>query len=150
MDDIQPQSMTMAPPTERTVDYGKPPAPVAPTALRRTHANTASDDHAATKRPKSSSISTDQDMALKDKLVTVWSNVVDEESESKAFTETVDAFSGEVESLIRAGLEAYQRWENGQREIMLLKEENAAKNAEIERLRSTDESSRATMQVGRG
>ncbi|GKZ01075.1 hypothetical protein MPSEU_001059100 [Mayamaea pseudoterrestris] len=107
----------------------------------------ANDGSAAAKRRKSSNNSTmDSDHILKEKLAAIWANVMDDNSESKAVAETVEVFSGQVESLIKAGLDAYQRWENANRECKILKEEIAAKNLEIDRLRAIEESNRTSMQ----
>lgn len=84
---------------------------------------------------------------IKSKLALAWEKVVDDETESFAFDETVKLLAGEIELLIHSGLEAYQHWEDSSRNINSLKEEVAAKNLEIARLRTCDENSRTTIQA---
>ena len=69
------------------------------------------------------------------------------ESQPPVAADSVNLLTGEVESLMRSGLEAYQRWEEAAREAKSLKDEIALKNKEIESLRASEESSRATIQV---
>ena len=107
----------------------------------------AADEPALSKRFKFSTGDSEPETFVKDKLTSIWSNVMDEDSEAKAFAETVEVFTGEVESLIRSGLDAYQQCEMLRREIKVLTGEVAAKTLEIERLRASEESNRMTIQV---
>jgi hypothetical protein len=102
----------------------------------------------ATKQRKTTD-STSLEGSVKDRLAAVWQNVDvdDDDSKSKAVEETLNLCTGEVEALIRSGLEAYHRCETVTRELNVLKDELRAKNKEIDRLRASEENSRATIQV---
>ena len=91
----------------------------------------------------------DSDIAclLREQLASIWEPVGGDTTGKDAVSETMKLFSGEVESLVRSGLEAYQRWDNAAREIKALKEELKLKNTEIGHLRQSEESSRGTIQV---
>ena len=142
MDGTTPQTMGEM---ERTSELGMATGTVP--GDRIDDATEAADEQDLAKRRKCIKDASDSEKALKDKLASVWSSVVDEETEAKAFAVTVDVFTGEVESLIRSGLEAYQQWESSRRESKVLTDELVAKTLEIDRLRASDESNRATIQV---
>lgn len=79
----------------------------------------------------------------KEKLKQVWEGTDKEE----AMEETLSLVHGQIESLIRSGLEAYHGWESAKRDLSQAKEECDAKDRELRRLRASEEQSRVTITV---
>lgn len=82
-------------------------------------------------------------MDAKEKLKQVWEGG----NKENAVHDTMRLVHGEVESLVRAGLEAYHGWESANRDLVHAKEECEAKDRELRRLRASEEQSRATITV---
>ena len=84
---------------------------------------------------------------FKSLLENAWSDAKDEKEIEDAYGKTMSLISTQVEGLIRAGLDAFHRWEKSTSDLKLLKEELETKDLEIERLRAAEEKSRATISV---
>jgi len=84
---------------------------------------------------------------FKTMLENAWNDATDEKEIEAAYGTTMSLISTQVEGLIRAGLDAFHRWEKSTSDAKLLKEELENKDLEIERLRAAEEKNRATISV---
>ena len=103
------------------------------------------------KRFKSSNHGTAQvneDESMNKKLDATWKNVDDQTVEfDDAYDATKKLVSGQIEGLVRAGLDAFHQLENVSRELQLSKEDLESKTLEHDRLSSTEEKNRETITV---
>jgi hypothetical protein len=90
----------------------------------------------------------DADESISKKLDATWKRVEDHTVEfDVAYDATKKLVSGQIEGLIRAGLDAFHQLENLSRELQLSKEELEGKSLELDRLRSGEEKNRETITV---
>lgn len=80
---------------------------------------------------------------VKEQLKQVWEG----SDKDAAMHDTMTLVHGQIEHLIRAGLEAYHGMESANRDLSQAKEECEAKDRELRRLRASEEQSRATITV---
>jgi hypothetical protein len=112
---------------------------------------TAGSNAPPAKRFKSSNHGTTQvndDESMNKKLDATWKNVDDQTVEfDDAYDATKKLVSGQIEGLVRAGLDAFHQLENVSRELQLSKEDLEAKILELDRLSSAEEKNRETITV---
>lgn len=119
---------------------------------QRANANETTGSNAPlAKRFKSSNPGTAQvndNESTNKKLDATWKNVDDKIVEfDDAYDATKKLVSGQIEGLIRAGLDAFHQLENVSRELQLSKEDLEAKILELDRLSSAEEKNRETITV---
>jgi hypothetical protein len=112
---------------------------------------TAGSNAPSTKRFKSSNHDTAQvndDESMHKRLDATWKQVDDHTAEfDDAYDATKKLVSGQIEGLVRAGLDAFHQLENVSRELQLSKEDLEAKTLELDRLSSAEEKNRETITV---
>jgi hypothetical protein len=112
---------------------------------------TAGSNAPSNKRFKSSNPGTAQvndDESMNKKLDATWKNVEDQTVEfDDAYDATKKLVSGQIEGLVRAGLDAFHQLENVSRELQLSKEDLESKSLELDRLSSAEEKNRETITV---
>jgi hypothetical protein len=104
------------------------------------------------KRFKSNNHGTAQvdDESMNKKLDSTWKNADEQTVEfDDAYDATKKLVSGQIEGLVRAGLDAFHQLENVSRELQLSKEDLEAKVLELDRLSSAEEKNRETITVRR-
>ena len=120
--------------------------------------NTAADDPAgivncfqAKKRSRFDERSNcDDDKEATDELKRLWEPASTSDPEWKqtdAVEKTMTMVYGQIESVIRQGLEAYHGWECMSRDLAYAKEEIESKDRDLKRLRATEEQSCTTVSV---
>ena len=87
----------------------------------------------------------------KDSLKKMWegagSNEWTEDMADEALEATTALVHGQIELLVRSGLEAYHGWESTKRKLLQMEEEQESTTRELKRLRASEEQSRATITV---
>jgi hypothetical protein len=88
------------------------------------------------------------DESMNKKLDATWKDVDDQTVEfDDAYNATKKLVSGQIEGLVRAGLDTFHQLENVSRELQLSKEELESKILELDRLSSAEEKNRETITV---
>lgn len=80
---------------------------------------------------------------LSEQLQMIWTKFNSED----ALRETTHVLSRQIEDLLQSGLEAFQKWEQSDRELRMLHEDIKAKDQELDRLRAAEEKNRKTITV---
>jgi hypothetical protein len=140
--DLSPHSMANAILTEAMKERQRADA---------TETAAGSSNAPAEKRFKSSNHDTahvNDDESMNKKLDATWKHVDDRTVEfDDAYDATKKLVSGQIEGLVRAGLDAFHQLENVSRELQLSKEDIEAKTVELDRLSSAEEKNRETITV---
>lgn len=116
-------------------------------AAESTETGSVENDATSHKRPR---LDSDQDdKNVEEQLKKLWQRNKEwkEDDANEALDATTKLVYGQIESLIRSGLEAYHQLESTRRDLSQAKEECEAKDRELRRLRASEEQSRATITV---
>lgn len=92
----------------------------------------------------------DDDKVATDELKRLWepaSTSDPEWKQTEAVEKTITMVYGQIESVIRQGLEAYHGWECMSRDLAYAQEEIESKDRDLKRLRATEEQSCTTVSV---
>lgn len=80
-------------------------------------------------------------------IMTIWQGATDAKKLNEAADRTMNILKKHVDSVIRAGLEGFHRWEKAAGELKVLQEEVKGKDIELDRLRAAEEKNFKTISV---